>query len=134
MSKLLRNLLAPAAFVLLTTACATGSASSTFKSDAVRADAPLTIQVRNNNWSDAVIWAVQGGRRIRLGEVVSHQEKTLKVPRSALTGTGRIRLLVSLIGSRERFVTEDLYVDPGSVIDLQLQNHLAISSWSVYRP
>lgn len=124
--------MAPAAIVLLTTACATGSAQSTFKTGDTGRDAPVTVQVSNNNWSDAVIWAVHGGTRVRLGDVVSHQEKTLVIPKSVLRGRGRVRVLVSLIGSREGYSTEEIDVFPGQVIDLRVQNHIAISSWAVY--
>lgn len=61
MSKLLRNLAAPAAIVLLTTACASGSANTPFESDGVRPDASLTVQVKNNNWSDAFAGVHEAG-------------------------------------------------------------------------
>ena len=134
MSNLLRNLITPAAIVLLTSACATGSANSAFENSETGANAPITLRVTNNNWSDAVIWAVRGGSRIRLGEVVSLRQESIDVPTTVLTGTGRVQVLVSLIGSREAYSTEEMTVYPGQVIDLQVENQLAISSWSVYQP
>ena len=55
MSKLLRNLIAPAAIVLLTTACATGSARSDFTTGDTDRNAPVTVPWTHHTLSDPVI-------------------------------------------------------------------------------
>ena len=129
-----RSLATAAAIMLFTTACATGSARSASPDNESGERESVTLRVTNNNWSHAVVWAVYGGNRWRLGDVPSLRQASLDVPHSVLTGRGTVQVLISLIGSREFFATDEVNVYPGEVIDLRVENQLPTSFWSVYEP
>jgi len=100
------------------------------------ADAPTrvttSVEVQNNNWLDMVIYAVRSGSRVRLGMVNSMNSASFRLP-IPMAGSGAgIRLEAHPIGSRTPFQTPLVHVSPGQVIDFTIQNHLAISTVSVW--
>ena len=86
----------------------------------------------NNNWRDAVIYATRLGTRIRIGDVTSQSQRVLKIPMDFVGSAGTVGLQVRLIGSSENFQTGELYVSANDIIFLEIQNHLATSSWAIF--
>lgn len=115
-------------FLIALTAC--GAAPPAPAGPASRA---ASVVVRNDNWSDVVVYALRLGTRQRLGSVVSMTTERLRLPPGVLAGGDGLRLMVDLIGSRETYTTEVVTVLPGDRVELRVQNHLAISSVSVWR-
>lgn len=89
----------------------------------------LIVSVQNNNWRDVTIYAVQNGRRVRLGTVSSHERAVLTLP-AAFGGAGSLRLLLDPIGGNA-YLTEPIALRPGDMLDLVIENNLRLSSWSV---
>src|SRR5688500_4518844 len=79
-----------------------------------------TVQVQNNNWSDMVVYLVQGSSRTRLGMVTSMGSETFRIPRSALGATGQVRLFADPIGSRVGYMTDPLNVRAGQRVALEV--------------
>jgi len=100
------------------------------------ADAPervlTTVSVQNNNWLDMVIYAVRSGSRVRLGMVNSMNTEQFRLPILMTGGASDIRLEAHPIGQRQPFRAPPIYVSAGQTIELTLQNHLAISTISVW--
>lgn len=95
---------------------------------------PVTVvEVQNRNWADITIYVIRSGMRQRLGSVVSMTTERLKVPAGVLSGSEGIRLHVEVLGSRDAFTTEAIQVQPGDRVQFDVENHLAISSYSVWR-
>ena len=93
-----------------------------------------TVEVSNQNWADVTVYAVQTGVRQRLGTVTSMSTTVFRVPPTMAAGTGELRLVIDLLGSRQVHVTEPFFIGPGQRAVLRVQNHLAISSLSVWQP
>ena len=135
--KAIRTLAAAVAAVLTLGACASsggGAGAVPARIDGprgVEASAP-TIKVDNRNWADVVVYAMRGGSRVRLGMVTSMSTQTFRVPRSLLTGSDNLRLLVDPIGSSQGYVSEAILVRPGQQIAFNVQNHLSMSSVAVW--
>jgi hypothetical protein len=91
-----------------------------------------TVHVTNNNWSDVRIFAVYQGQRVRLGTVTSMGSQVLRIPQTMVRAAGNIRLLVDPIGSNDTFVSEPLHIRPGQQVEFTVQNHIAISTVSVW--
>ena len=132
----LTTAVAVCAVVLLGGACApaTGAGSDSYLPDELapaRAAAP-TVRVTNNNWSNMTVYAVRGSTRFRLGMVASMSTVVFRVPPSVLSGGDGLRLLADPIGGSESYQTPAIYVNPGEVVRLDLQNQLSISSYSVF--
>lgn len=119
--------------VIAVTLLGTGACSRTASSPFViaRDRQPIVLNVENNNWSDAVIHLVYLGSRRRLAHVGSLSSAEIVIPRARVPAGRRMQILVTFTGTSERFLTGDLYVDPGDQIYLRLEKDLHISSWAV---
>lgn len=109
-------------------ACAGRRASTPFAGGGEDYDIP--VEVDNHNYLDIVVFAMQGEATNRLGSVTGLSSRSLTVP-GQLVVAGRIRLLVDPVGSREAYLTEDIMVNPGDVVVLQVGSVIRQSSWSV---
>jgi hypothetical protein len=90
---------------------------------------PLTLEVRNNHWLDVVVHAVTDGRGCRLGMVTGKRDAVLEIPAAAVVGPNGFRLEVDPVGSRETYISEVIYANPGSVVVLDVGSVLSMSSW-----
>lgn len=91
--------------------------------------APSTqVRVVNHNWMDVTVYAVAGSYRLRLGTVVTSNSAVFDLPTSLVERSGRLRLLVDPIGTNRRHMTGPILVNAGDRIDLDVKNHLAVSS------
>ena len=89
----------------------------------------LVVAVQNNNWNDVTIYAVQNGKRVRLGTVASRERAVLTL-QGAFGGAGSFRLLLDPIGGNA-YLTDPIALRPGDMLDLVIENNLRLSSWSV---
>ncbi|HEX7120502.1 MAG TPA: hypothetical protein VF212_17045 [Longimicrobiales bacterium] len=89
----------------------------------------ITVAAENNHWNDVTVYAVRDGTRFRLGTVTAMNRGSFTVP-AAAAAAGEVRLLLDPIGG-SAYLTEPVLVRPGQVIELSIENHLPLSSWSV---
>lgn len=77
----------------------------------------IQIQVRNFNFSDATVWAlVRDGRRIRLGVVTGKSDEVFTL---SWKFSEPMRMEFDLLAD-VRCVTEELVVDPGDILEMQI--------------
>jgi hypothetical protein len=98
----------------------------------VLSNEPVTLQVVNFNWSDIVIYAQVGGTRARLGDVTASGRATMTLPKSLVSSTGVLQLILDPLGSRVAFRTGQIMVHGGQQVRLQIENELRLTSWSVH--
>jgi hypothetical protein len=111
-------------------ACAAGGADG---EEGVPAPAPrVFIEVENHNWADIVVYAVQNGMRTRLGMVTSMSRERFPVPVGLFATTGNVQLLADPIGGATPFLFPPVMVQQGQRVELRLENHLPLSSVSVW--
>ena len=94
--------------------------------------AVATVQVTNNNWADMTVYMERAGLRVRLGTVTTMGTRRFRVPKSLMTSSGDARLVADPIGSRSRFTTAPVQFWPGQTVDFRIENHIAVSSISVW--
>jgi hypothetical protein len=95
--------------------------------------APVTlIEVQNNNWADIVVYAVRNGMRTRLGMVTSMTRERFALPASVFASTGDVQLLADPIGGGRPYLFPPVTVQQGQRVELRLENHLPLSSLSVW--
>lgn len=111
----------------------TGACSRTLDSPfmAARQRQPIVLNVENNNWSDAVVHVVYLGSRRRLTQVSSMSQAKIVIPRAQVPAGRSIQILVTFTGSSQRFLTDNLYIEPGDEVYLRIEKELRISSWAV---
>ncbi|MGH7572316.1 MAG: hypothetical protein ACREMK_10790 [Gemmatimonadota bacterium] len=114
----------PLLALLLAAACASAE-------ERRAATGPVSVEVTNYNYLDVNIYAVAGSQTIRLGTVTTNSEVTFEVPRG-LPLSGGIRFLVDPIGSRGAYLSDDIVVSPGDIIELVVQSRLGLSSTVVF--
>ncbi|GMR13430.1 MAG: hypothetical protein BMS9Abin29_1639 [Gemmatimonadota bacterium] len=120
------------AVVLIAAGCGAGSSRSPFNGSANPARIAPPVEVTNNNWLDAVVYATRLGIRVRIGEVSGMSQRSLRIPAGFAGADGSVGLQVTLIGSTEHFLTGNLYVAADQMIVLDIQNQIATSSWGVF--
>ena len=88
------------------------------------------LVVQNNNWSDVHLYLVRGSRRTSLGFMTALGKREFKLP-SWATDPG-VQILVHLIGGAS-YLTPAVNAYPGDVVELVVENNLALSSTVVFR-
>jgi hypothetical protein len=80
------------------------------------------IDVRNNGFSDVVVYLLTGGADpFRLGTANGNGSSTFRV-RSALLGTGVLQLLARPIGARSSYTLPIVSVTPGDHVEVTLES------------
>jgi hypothetical protein len=79
-----------------------------------------TVQVRNQKLVDMTVFAMNGGRRVRLGLVPAVSTRTFTLPPNLIFEMATLRFLADPIGSNAQQVTEELLVYPGDQVSLTL--------------
>ena len=90
------------------------------------------LVVQNHNWLDAHVYLVRGGVRTSLGFMTALGKKEFELPPWATLPGNDVQILVHLIGGVS-YVTPVVIVNPGDVVELVVQNNLALSSTVVFR-
>jgi hypothetical protein len=114
-----------AGFLVEGAACAGRHTSKTSPSE------ETVVVVRNGNWLDAVVYAVRGATRIRLGSVTGLNTTTFKFPTN-YSPDGTFQLLVDPIGSSTVYMSNDFVVTPGQHVELSIAPALSMSTVAVW--
>jgi hypothetical protein len=109
----------PVLAAVVTSSCALGSSTL---GNPFAGSRPVRLVVRNNNFNDATIWAVFSAKRLRLGTVTGKSEAVLAFPEMA--SPDPVFLEIDLVGG-ERCRTEELVVDPGDDLQLEIMTDLS---------
>lgn len=95
---------------------------------------PATLKVSNYNWMDVVVYAVQGGTRVRLGQVTTMSTASFRIPNRMVNNSVQtVRLMVDPVGSTEGWQSDGISVRSGQQVQFNVQNSLAFSSVLVSR-
>ncbi|MFN8582532.1 MAG: hypothetical protein U0163_16355 [Gemmatimonadaceae bacterium] len=109
------------ALVLL--AIASPAQASGFPADTVstaRSDSTTTVEVRNQAFLDAVVYAVRDGVSYRLGIATGNTTSKFTVPRYLDQGLYSLTFVIHPIGGRRNSVSDEVMVNRGDVIELTI--------------
>ncbi len=102
---------------LLLSACAAARPDSPFTAAQGERNV-IRIEVQNHNFDDATLWAVvQNARRIRLGRVTGKSDAQFSIPWSF---SESLSIEIDMMAG-PRCLTSSVTVDPGDVLELQIQ-------------
>jgi membrane-bound serine protease (ClpP class) len=90
-------------------------------------------EIRNYNWGDVRVYVLRSGTRMRLGTVTSMNSSDFEIADGQLGIGSQIQLLAEVIGSSERFLSQQVQVQPGLVLHLDVANVIQQSAFSYYR-
>ena len=122
--------------LLLLTACADTSGrpiATAGAEEPAPAPAAGSVRVTNHNWSLVVVYVLLDGRSMRLGQVETGQTMTLALP-SAAHAAGSVELLADPFASEAAYRTGPLLIEPGALVQLVVENELALSHVRVEGP
>jgi hypothetical protein len=83
-------------------------------------DSQAMLQVQNQSFADMVIYAVNGGQRIRLGLATGNSTKSFVVPKYLVRTGSPLRFLADPIGGNRTPISEEMTVEPGDVVTLTI--------------
>jgi hypothetical protein len=96
--------------------------------------APETrLRVTNHNWSLIVVYALVDARSVRLGQVETGRTLALALPASAHV-SAEVELVADVFASGAEYRTGPLLIEPGALIELVVENELALSHVRVEGP
>lgn len=127
MPSLIRALALSAPF-LMAGACLPGGTMDSPFSDT---DGGAHCEVVNNYRADIRVAALTLVHGERLGTVVSQTRESFELPRAWVDDGVAIAIQVQAIGGGGRFTTESYVLEPGSVMEVTIQNRLGHSSVSI---
>jgi len=119
-------LLAAATLVVASAACASGGRRQSDPFGGGAASDQIVIHVRNFNFNDATVWTVvHDGARQRLGIVTGKSDASFTLEWNFSVP---LRLEFDLLAS-VKCVTEELSVDPGDILELQISVEPSQDDW-----
>jgi hypothetical protein len=89
------------------------------------------LHVNNRHWEDLDVWLVRAGTRMRLGAVSAMGAEDFKLPLSISSGEGDFQVLVAPVGESRGYMTEPLLLGAGKTLDLQVDNTLNFTTYSI---
>jgi hypothetical protein len=92
----------------------------------------ISVEVESHNWSDIVIYLMNGNQAGRLGMVTGLSTIHFVLPYRKLGTGGKVRLRAYPVGGPGSFTSEDLLVQPGQWVKWTLESDLSRSSLAVY--
>lgn len=83
-------------------------------------NAPTTVVVDNQGFSDMTIFVLEGGRRIRLGLANGNTQSRFRLPSHLVKTLTPLRFLADPIGSDRQPVSDEITVSPGDEVTLRI--------------
>jgi len=88
----------------------------------------MTLYIENHNVLDVRVFLLRDDQRQKIGTVPSLAKRTFRIPAAELGGAQEFRLLADPIGSRDSFSTDPIPVQPGAIIEWQVEKDIRFSS------
>jgi hypothetical protein len=92
----------------------------------------VILDVRNNNWADAIIYIVHDGRRTRLNTVRATRTTSLVIPPNMIGQAGNLQLIARRVGAYDRYISPSISIRTGSTVVLTLESDLRRSTVAVW--
>ena len=89
-----------------------------FNADSTVAKAATLLEVQNTAFNDAVIYAIQGARVVRLGTVTGLTTQKLRIPRNLVFGPTVMRFGIHAIGRRGDSLSDEITFSQGDTVSL----------------
>ena len=89
------------------------------------------LLLTNRYLLDVNVFLQHDGQADRIAMVNSASSRTLELPLHLLGQGGAIRLIAEPIGDDTRYTTDILTVQPGQMVELNVENPIARSNYSI---
>ncbi len=107
------------ALLAITTLGATGCNRNRVETD-VDPNAPTILIVDNQSFPDMTIYALEGGRRVRLGLAGGNSQTKFTLPKYLVRSMTSIRFQADPIGSARAPISDEIMVSVGDQVTLRI--------------
>ncbi len=94
-------------------------------------DEGFDLVLHNRNYLDVNVFVQHDGQSSRVGMVTGSSTTSLAVPSWMVGKGGLVQLVAEPIGDNSRYVTDNLLVQPGQMVELNVESAIARSNYSV---
>lgn len=109
-------------------ACAPlGSGSGTPSPEEETEEPPIVARIDNQSRFSLDLFVLTQGHEYRLGSMQGFDTATFVVPEMALATSSSIRLAADAVGRRLNYVSEDILISPGVVVNWDILNEQGLS-------
>jgi len=91
----------------------------------------FAVIVNNHHLLDVNIFVLHDGQADRVGMVSSSTSRTIDLPGWMLGQSKLVRLIAEPIGDETRYTSDLLNVQPGQIIELNVESSIARSNYSI---
>jgi hypothetical protein len=91
----------------------------------------FAVVVNNHHLLDVNIFVLHDGQADRVGMVSSETSRTIDLPGWMLGQSKLVRLIAEPIGDETRYTSDLLNVQPGQIIELNVESSIARSNYSI---
>lgn len=105
----------------------TGGGANSDSTTVAKRLVPARVEVKNYNWLDVHVYVDRDGLLLPVGVVATGQTADLRLPLLATAAAGDVRLVAVPIGGSDYYVSPILFLEPGDVVNLDLENALNFS-------
>ena len=89
------------------------------------------LVLHNRNYLDVDIFVLHDGQTSRVGTVTGSSSAAMDVPGWMIGKGGLVRLVADPIGDNSRYVTDNVQIQPGQLVELNVESAIARSNYSV---
>ena len=100
--------------------------------DPLPLEAGFSLILNNRHLLDVNIFLQRDGQPDRIATVTSASSHSLVLPLRMLGQSKTIRIIAEPIGDQTRYTTDILVVQPGQIIELNVESLLARSNYSIH--
>jgi hypothetical protein len=93
--------------------------------------AGFALVLHNRNYLDVNIFVQHDGQASRVGTVTGSSSTAMDVPSWMVGKGGLVQLIAEPIGDNSRYVTDNLLIQPGQMVELNVESAIARSNYSV---
>jgi len=93
--------------------------------------AGFALVLHNRNYLDVNVFVQHDGQASRVGTVTGSSSTAMDVPSWMVGKGGLVQLIAEPIGDNSRYVTDNLLIQPGQMVELNVESLIARSNYSV---
>ena len=91
----------------------------------------FSLVINNRHYLDVNVFVQHDGQASRLATVTGSSSTAMVVPAWMLGKSGVIRLIAEPVGDHSSYSTESLVIQPGQMVELNVESAIARSNYSV---
>lgn len=120
-----------AGWLLAVLACAAPRQNLVDTSSPPVSEEGFSLILNNRHYLDVNVFVQHDGQASRVGTVTGSSSMAVAVPLWMMGKNGLVRLIAEPIGDLSRYATDNLVLQPGQIVELNLESAIARSNYSV---